>query len=1254
MLNRAVSGRHPKALLRTTRRRCDAEALEPRMLFNLDRPFQAYLGDNGEAVLWGDSQGNFHDLADTSSLADNRGSLGRHQASGDYVYGGTKWNTTSITWGYSNLLDGGLPLAAGTTLADIKAACVEALGLWSAVTGLKFIYVNDPGGVAVGDSPNYDGTNFPTIRIGHHYIDGSTGLNVLAHCYFPSNNYTTNGRAGDLHLDDGNTWGNGTGGGINTMETILHEIGHGLGLDHANGDVAGSCPAPKPAIMDACILGRFGGLNTAYLFLDDIQGVQSVYGTGLGYVMDDSRIAHVFGTGVASNVDGINTMVVSTTVISGAPYFTVSSTYGSTTILASGLNGLVIDGMGGTDYLRIDNSWAGIPITLRGGDGDDFFDFGFNSRNLGGINGNTQVIGGSGNDQIFAYDDATSTAQTYTVTAARLDRSNGWGGFNYASDLEHLFLQTGLGADVVNVQSTYSGQPIVLNSKGGLDVVNVGTATAGVTGLAAEVQINNSPSYSTVNINNGADTAARNWLVNDPAAGFGSIGGLASSLIVWKNGDIDAVNLTTGSGNDLGSIARLGVTMNINNVGSGNLDQITVGNASAGGLASIVNGRSGGLTIDNDPAYTRLNIDDNGSNIARTATLDIIGGYNVLSGLAPATIRWDDNDTQEVTIRSGTGVDTISVARYYAANTTANTLTLNSAGGNDIVNLGNTTDGVRSISAPILVRNTPAFTTLNISNNFDSVGRTVGIDFNPATELQTIIGLAAAPISYRYLDIDAGNGVSITNGSGVDNYLLAANARKLNLTTVASADNIAIGPDLSKITAEIYVRNPSSYSNVSISDANASAPRNYWVSYNTIGSEVFQDVAVNGLLSTAIHLKAVDVRSPVTLYGGSGDDTFTLMSTTLGMDVHGNDGADTLNYGGNLAALQKTNLLGAASTFTGGPGANVVSVNDVDYATPATGVITVNPTTITGNHFGTLTFSDATRVVANLSNVGETLNVNDTLSTFTVDANGGAAQDAINIVRTAAGSYVRMSPSTGLDDIAVDTTGAAPLAALRLNGSIFDFHALTIKNGGRVTQLSANPSIRTQTLDFGGNGAFDLADGALVLNYAGATQLPGVRSRILAGYNAGAWNGAGINSSFAATHPAYAIGYAEAAAIRTAFPATFEAFNDIDNTSVLIRTTLKGDANLDRSVAFSDLVSLAQNYNTSGKSWSDGDFTYEGTVNFNDLVPLAQNYNASFNIGEVQKAILADAMPARLAVAVNTPAEKKRQTVTNGADLTLA
>jgi hypothetical protein len=56
---------------------------------------------------------------------------------------------------------------------------------------------------------------------------------------------------------------------------------------------------------------------------------------------------------------------------------------------------------------------------------------------------------------------------------------------------------------------------------------------------------------------------------------------------------------------------------------------------------------------------------------------------------------------------------------------------------------------------------------------------------------------------------------------------------------------------------------------------------------------------------------------------------------------------------------------------------------------------------------------------------------------------------------------------------------------------------------------------------------------------------------------------------------------------------------------------LAGDANHDGAVNFADLVILAQNYNTSDKTFVEGDFNYDGRVTFDDLVLLAQRYNTS-------------------------------------------
>ena len=60
------------------------------------------------------------------------------------------------------------------------------------------------------------------------------------------------------------------------------------------------------------------------------------------------------------------------------------------------------------------------------------------------------------------------------------------------------------------------------------------------------------------------------------------------------------------------------------------------------------------------------------------------------------------------------------------------------------------------------------------------------------------------------------------------------------------------------------------------------------------------------------------------------------------------------------------------------------------------------------------------------------------------------------------------------------------------------------------------------------------------------------------------------------------------------------------------RVVVPGDANLDGSVNFSDLVVLAANYGSKTGQWTTGDFNGDGTVDFRDLVALAANYGSPF------------------------------------------
>lgn len=190
-----------------------------------------------------------------------------------------------------------------------------------------------------------------------------------------------------------------------------------------------------------------------------------------------------------------------------------------------------------------------------------------------------------------------------------------------------------------------------------------------------------------------------------------------------------------------------------------------------------------------------------------------------------------------------------------------------------------------------------------------------------------------------------------------------------------------------------------------------------------------------------------------------------------------------------------------------------------------------------------------------------------------------------------------------------------------LSGGLLSVFEVIVGGSGKGTfTLSDTGQLQTNTLSVGSNGQANLNTGTttvgiLQINSGGVVNVNAaliddyfgrgdpaatIRSEIISGYNGGAWNGPGINSSLAAASGGkYAVGYADG----SVDTGTTAAAND-----VLIQLTLVGDANLDGTVNLTDLLLLLNNYGQSDRDWSEGDFNYDGTVNLTDLLGLLNNY----------------------------------------------
>lgn len=173
--------------------------------------------------------------------------------------------------------------------------------------------------------------------------------------------------------------------------------------------------------------------------------------------------------------------------------------------------------------------------------------------------------------------------------------------------------------------------------------------------------------------------------------------------------------------------------------------------------------------------------------------------------------------------------------------------------------------------------------------------------------------------------------------------------------------------------------------------------------------------------------------------------------------------------------------------------------------------------------------------------------------------------------------------------------------------------ALDVSARGRISPGGGTlGTTRVNTLRVFGVGRLDLTDHDCVIDYATLSPLDAIQTVVTSGFANGLWNGFGVYSSSAAatqgTDARTGLGYAEASDVY-ANPFEFSGV-EIDATSVLIKYTLVGDANLDSRVDITDFARLAGAFNQTS-IWSSGDFDYSGTTNISDFALLAGNFNKS-------------------------------------------
>ena len=145
-------------------------------------------------------------------------------------------------------------------------------------------------------------------------------------------------------------------------------------------------------------------------------------------------------------------------------------------------------------------------------------------------------------------------------------------------------------------------------------------------------------------------------------------------------------------------------------------------------------------------------------------------------------------------------------------------------------------------------------------------------------------------------------------------------------------------------------------------------------------------------------------------------------------------------------------------------------------------------------------------------------------------------------------------------------------------------------NAGNVLQLNSISVSPTATLDLG--------DNSMILYYAPSDEsndLSTVRSLLTTGYNGGAWNGPGIDSSAAANDATHftSVGWLDN---NLANYSTFAGVALPSFDEILVRYTIAGDADLSGVIDGTDLSQAFAGQSGQGTGWMFGDFNYNGTA----------------------------------------------------------
>ena len=278
------------------------------------------------------------------------------------------------------------------------------------------------------------------------------------------------------------------------------------------------------------------------------------------------------------------------------------------------------------------------------GGGTDTVNVG-NAGSVQGIKGALKVYGYS---TLTIDDSADGTARNATIAsnsiAGLAPGTMSWSSSGVINVPVPIFM--GSGADTLNVQST--DRPVMIDGTSGSDTVNIGNGGS-AQGILGAVDVSNYSSFTTVNIDDSADTTGRTATYTKTG-----VTGLTPAAITWPENDVSAVTLRMGVGQDTVKVLSVhsGIGDPLTIHGTNGVDSVYLGDAT-GNAQQILTP----VMIDNVASYTSVWVDDSADTTGRSVAYSKTG----ITGVAPGHIGWSSYDVGSVRLYLGSGSDVVHV-----------------------------------------------------------------------------------------------------------------------------------------------------------------------------------------------------------------------------------------------------------------------------------------------------------------------------------------------------------------------------------------------------------------------------------------------------------------------------------------------------------------------------------------------------------------------------------------------------------------